>query len=88
MQPILPDGTLVGFQWGGHRFTLAQPKTPTEREEFARIEGVIGGGHYRDSRVIRARMRGCWTYRVQFVWRDSRLFVPKHGMKDKSARKP
>ena len=67
MQPILHDGTLVGFQWGGHRFTLAQPKTAAEREEFARIEGVMRGGHYRYSRVIRTRIRGRWTYRVQFV---------------------
>ena len=67
MQPMLRNETRVGFQWGGHQFTLAQTKTPAELEEFARIEGMLRGGHYRYSRVIRTRIRGCWTYRVQFV---------------------
>ncbi len=53
MQPILRAGTLVGFQWGGQGFILASPKACAEREEFARIEGVIRAGSCRYSRRIR-----------------------------------
>ena len=76
IQPVSDDaGCLVGVRWGkGLTLAVSRPKAGSsrrgceQREERARIEGLIAAGHYRSTRIVRNKVRGRWCYEAQFVF--------------------
>jgi putative transposase len=69
-----PDaaGRLVGLQWGaGFVVAIAAPATTgrrgKEQQELAQIETLIAAGKVRSTRIVRTRINGRDTYRMQLV---------------------
>jgi putative transposase len=70
-----PDaaGRLVGLQWGaGFVVAIAAPATTGRRgkeqqAELAQIETLIAAGKVRSTRIVRTRINGRDTYRMQLV---------------------
>ena len=59
---------LTGLQWGrGFVVPFAQPKSHDEQAELDRITGLVAAGKLISCRITRAKVRGRWAYRAQFV---------------------
>jgi putative transposase len=66
-QPVVVDGHITTVRWGKGFFMPVAPTDATDAAERARLEQLLIDGRYISTRIVRASVRGRYTYRAHFT---------------------